>query len=67
MPCESLYSAAAMATELDHLILVVNDDSFHAVGNNVGPGDETGARGMGKAVYFFDPDKHLVEIRHYEG
>ena len=41
-------------------------DSFHAVGNNAGPGDETGARGMGKAIYFFDPDKHLVEIRHYE-
>ena len=42
-------------------------DSFHAVGKNVGPGDESGARGMGKALYFFDPDKHLVEIRHYEG
>jgi catechol 2,3-dioxygenase-like lactoylglutathione lyase family enzyme len=42
-------------------------DSFHAVGNNAGPGDETGARGSGKTIYFFDPDKHLLEIRHYEG
>ena len=31
-----------------------------------GPGDEPGSRGDGKAVYFFDPDKHLIEIRHYE-
>lgn len=42
-------------------------DSFHKVGNQLGPGDETGARGLGKAVYFFDPNKHLLEIRHYEG
>ena len=42
-------------------------DSFHAVGNGKGPGDETGARGMGKTIYFFDPNKHLLEIRHYEG
>ena len=41
-------------------------DAFHSVGNQKGPGDETGARGAGKAVYFFDPNKHLIEIRHYE-
>jgi catechol 2,3-dioxygenase-like lactoylglutathione lyase family enzyme len=41
-------------------------DSFHAVGNMQGPGDEAGSRGPGKAVYVFDPDKHLIEIRHYE-
>jgi catechol 2,3-dioxygenase-like lactoylglutathione lyase family enzyme len=41
-------------------------DAFHTVGNMRGPGDETGARGRGKAVYVFDPSKHLVEIRHYE-
>lgn len=41
-------------------------DAFDSVGNGRGPGDETGARGLGKAVYFFDPDKHLLEIRHYE-
>ena len=40
-------------------------DSFHAVGNMQGPGDEDGARGMGAAVYFFDPNQHLIEIRHY--
>ena len=40
-------------------------DSFHDVGNGRGPGDEDGARGPGKAVYFFDPSKHLIEIRHY--
>lgn len=41
-------------------------DSFHAVGNMQGPGDEDGARGPGKAVYVMDPDEHLIEIRHYE-
>jgi catechol 2,3-dioxygenase-like lactoylglutathione lyase family enzyme len=40
-------------------------DSFHSVGNMQGPGDESGARGAGKAVYFFDPSQHLIEIRHY--
>jgi len=42
-------------------------DSFHSVGNMRGPGDEDGARGPGKAVYFFDPNKHLIEIRTYDG
>jgi catechol 2,3-dioxygenase-like lactoylglutathione lyase family enzyme len=42
-------------------------DSFHAVGNMQGPGDEEGSRGAGKAVYFFDPNQHLIEIRHYDG
>ena len=41
-------------------------DSFHAVGNRQGPGDEVGSRGPGKAVYCFDPNKHLIEIRYYE-
>jgi catechol 2,3-dioxygenase-like lactoylglutathione lyase family enzyme len=41
-------------------------DQFDSVGNMKGPGDEAAARGMGKAVYMFDPDRHLVEIRHYE-
>jgi hypothetical protein len=41
-------------------------DSFHQVGNMRGPGDEVGAQGPGKSVYFFDPSKHLIEIRHYE-
>src|SRR5579859_7269009 len=40
-------------------------DRFDAVGNMLGPGAEPAARGLGKAVYFFDPDKHLLEIRHY--
>jgi catechol 2,3-dioxygenase-like lactoylglutathione lyase family enzyme len=41
-------------------------DSFHTVGNMQGPGEEDGSRGMGRAVYFFDPNQHLIEIRHYD-
>jgi len=41
-------------------------DSYHAVGNMQGPGEEPGARGPGKAVYFFDPNQHLIELRLYE-
>ena len=41
-------------------------DHFDSVGNMKAPGDEAASRGMGKAIYFFDPDKHLIEIRHYE-
>lgn len=41
-------------------------DSFHDVGQQRGPGNENGARGPGPTLYFFDPNKHLLEIRHYE-
>ncbi|MBW2245450.1 MAG: VOC family protein [Deltaproteobacteria bacterium] len=41
-------------------------DSFHSVGNMKGPGQEEGARGIGASLYFFDPSRHLIEIRHYE-
>jgi len=41
-------------------------DAFNTVGNMQGPRDEDGARGPGKAVYCFDPNQHLIEIRHYE-
>jgi catechol 2,3-dioxygenase-like lactoylglutathione lyase family enzyme len=41
-------------------------DTFDSVGNMRGPGIEEGAKGAGKTLYFFDSDKHLIEIRHYE-
>ncbi len=43
-----------------------NGQSFHSVGNMKGPGEEDGARGPGASLYLFDPNKHLIEIRHYE-
>jgi catechol 2,3-dioxygenase-like lactoylglutathione lyase family enzyme len=41
-------------------------DSFHSVGNNSGPGNETGARGAAPTLYFNDPNNHLIEIRTYD-
>ena len=40
-------------------------DSFHTVGNNTGPGVESGARGPAPTLYFNDPNNHLIEIRTY--
>jgi len=40
-------------------------DSFHDVGNMRGPGREDGARGPAASLYVFDPNRHLIEIRHY--
>jgi catechol 2,3-dioxygenase-like lactoylglutathione lyase family enzyme len=37
--------------------------AFDNVGSNTGPGMERGAHGMGASIYFFDPNKHLLEIR----
>ena len=41
-------------------------DSFHSVGNNLGPGVESGARGPAPTLYMNDPNNHLIEIRTYE-
>jgi catechol 2,3-dioxygenase-like lactoylglutathione lyase family enzyme len=40
--------------------------SFDSVGSNIGPGEESGARGLAPTLYFYDPNKHLLEIRTYE-
>jgi len=40
--------------------------AFDEVGKQTEPGRESGAKGMGRALYFFDPDRHLIEIRHYD-
>jgi catechol 2,3-dioxygenase-like lactoylglutathione lyase family enzyme len=39
--------------------------TFHSVGTNTGPGQESGAKGVGPTLYFNDPNKHLLEIRSY--
>ena len=40
-------------------------DSPRAQDNMQGPGMTTGAKGLGKAVYFKDPDGHVLEIKTY--
>lgn len=41
-------------------------DSFRSVGNNSGPGVETGAKGPAPTLYMNDPNNHLIEIRTYD-
>jgi catechol 2,3-dioxygenase-like lactoylglutathione lyase family enzyme len=41
-------------------------DIFDGVGNMRGPGVADGAKGPWKAIYFFDPSKHLIEVAYYE-
>jgi catechol 2,3-dioxygenase-like lactoylglutathione lyase family enzyme len=42
-------------------------DSFDTVGNMRGPGNSSvGAKGPWKAIYLFDPNRHLIEIAYYE-
>ena len=41
-------------------------DSYHSVGNNSGPGVESGARGPASTLYMNDPNNHLIEIRTYD-
>ena len=41
-------------------------DSFHSVGNNLGPGVESGARAPAPTLYMNDPNNHLIEIRTYD-
>ena len=41
-------------------------DSYHSVGNNLGPGVESGARGPAPTLYMNDPNNHLIEIRTYD-
>jgi catechol 2,3-dioxygenase-like lactoylglutathione lyase family enzyme len=41
-------------------------DSFDSVGNNAGPGVESGARGPAPTLYMNDPNNHLIEIRTYD-
>src|SRR5262249_49007349 len=65
--------AFAMSREsFDKALAVIKEkeipygDSFHSVGNNTGPGVESGARGPAPTIYLNDPNKHLLEIRTYD-
>jgi catechol 2,3-dioxygenase-like lactoylglutathione lyase family enzyme len=41
-------------------------DNFDRVGNMKGPGRASGSSPRGSSIYFLDPDKHMLEIMHYE-
>ena len=44
---------------------IPHGDAFDAVGNMRGPGVADGAKGATQSLYFFDPNKHLIEILAY--
>jgi catechol 2,3-dioxygenase-like lactoylglutathione lyase family enzyme len=66
------YAFAMPRNDFDHVFEVIKEksipygDSFHSVGNNTGPGNEHGAKGMAPSIYLFDPNHHLIEIRTYD-
>jgi catechol 2,3-dioxygenase-like lactoylglutathione lyase family enzyme len=66
------YAFALTETEFDAAFVRIRNagiaygDSYHDVGNMLGPGREFGAHGTAPSVYVFDPDLHLIELRHYE-
>ena len=65
------YAFSMPADEFERIFVRIKEraieygDAFHTVGNMQGPGQEHGSQGMGKSVYFFDPNRHLLEIRCY--
>ncbi|MDX1733935.1 MAG: VOC family protein [Halioglobus sp.] len=66
------YAFAVSAAEFDEIYRRVREagldygPGFDSVGENSGPGTEVGARGEAPALYFTDPNRHLIEIRTYE-
>lgn len=71
-PGSEHYAFAVSAREFDAIFARVRErglgygPTFDSVGSNTGPGVESGARGEAPTLYFFDPSKHLIEIRAYE-
>ena len=65
------YAFALPRAEFDRVFALIKEegipygDSFHSVGNNSGPGRESGAKGPAPTVYLNDPNNHLIEIRTY--
>ena len=68
----SLHYAFAMdSAEFEDAFAKIRDsgitygDSPYDRDNMQGPGMTAGAKGIGKAVYFDDPDGHILEIKTY--
>ena len=66
------YAFAVSRSEFDEIHAriraagIEHGPTFDSVGTNAGPGEESGARGLAPTLYFYDPNKHLLEIRWYE-
>src|SRR5437762_13399878 len=56
------YAFAMLREDFDRAFVLIKEkgipygDSFHSVGNNSGPGIETGARGAAPTLYLNDPN-----------
>jgi catechol 2,3-dioxygenase-like lactoylglutathione lyase family enzyme len=66
------YAFAVSRSEFDRVIYAIKaagieyGPSFDSIGSNTGPGEESGVRGLAPTFYFYDPNKHLLEIKVYE-
>ena len=71
-PGHEHYAFAVSRAEFDRIFErikaagIAHGPAFDSVGSNQGPGEESGARGLAPTLYFFDPNKHLLEIRTYD-
>jgi catechol 2,3-dioxygenase-like lactoylglutathione lyase family enzyme len=65
------YAFAMESAEFEAAFLRIQEsgisygDSPYTRDNMQGPGMTMGAKGLGKAVYFDDPDGHILEIKTY--
>jgi catechol 2,3-dioxygenase-like lactoylglutathione lyase family enzyme len=66
-----LFQSERSGVNVDHLCLVVEPEDLDALVASgrfdvlEGPVARWGARGMGRSIYVRDPDKNIVELRHY--
>jgi len=71
-PGNEHYAFAVSRAEFDAILGriraagIAHGPTFDTVGKEASIGEERGARGLAPTLYFFDPNRHLLEIRTYD-